>query len=252
MHKHISAAIFILLLFSCTTNKQQGSIKVYIAGCDSIFFATDPVIIKKDLKGSSKDDSVFINEIIKTAKSSGKLILIKPFGGNCGGTAQTTTDLAALFLKNDLRGHVIMPDSVEEACFDDISLEKAVEMIKGSGPIELSMPKEAFSEPITTKPEATLAFILSGNDQLYYYTGKFNNRLIKTDYKRAIKVINDFKKETAPGDLMFLIKADKDATFKNIVDLLDLMTVCQVPKYHFAETDLAKNEAFFLAKITSE
>lgn len=252
MNKLFGALIFISVMISCTNKIEQESIKVYIAGCDSIFFTTDTVFSKNDLKGSNKDDTMFINDIIKEAKNSGKNILIKPFAGYCGSTGQTTMDLAALFFKNNLTGLVIMPDSVEEVCFNDVSLVKAIEMIRGSGPIKLSMPKEEISEPIKTKPESTLTFLLTGNEQLYYYSGEFNNRLIKTDYKKAIKIINDFKNKATPADLMFLLKSDKDATFKNIIDMLDLMTICNVPKYHYAETDLTKNEKLFLTKITSQ
>ena len=205
MKKFLSFTILIIF-FSCSNNKKNNTASfVYVAGCDSIFYNESGSLNFSNIKGSKKDDSAFIDNIIKT--SSKKTIFIKPFGGYCGGTAETTTNLAMFFVTKKINALISMPDSTEEKFFNDISLEKAAQIIMAeNGGIKLSVPKEDYHETLKTKPEATMTIILSGDEQIFYYTGKFNNQLIRTTYDKVGKSILGFKKQVKPADLMFLIK----------------------------------------------
>jgi tRNA U34 2-thiouridine synthase MnmA/TrmU len=42
---------------------------------------------------------------------------------------------------------------------------------------------------------------------------------------------------------MYIIKADKESTFKNAIDILDEMTINTVPPGHYAEVDMSDTEA---------
>ncbi len=50
------------------------------------------------------------------------------------------------------------------------------------------------------------------------------------------------------GDLMYIIKANKDATFKNAIDILDEMTISNVPPGHYAEVDITPTEEMLIQK----
>ena len=47
---------------------------------------------------------------------------------------------------------------------------------------------------------------------------------------------------------MYIIKADKEATFKNAIDILDEMTVTAVPPGHYAEVDITDTESMLIQK----
>jgi hypothetical protein len=52
-----------------------------------------------------------------------------------------------------------------------------------------------------------------------------------TGYKDVRKIILDKKKKTPAEDFFVIIKPDKDATYKNAVDMLDEMNINDVSKY---------------------
>lgn len=244
--------ISIIVLCSCNQKKKNGNItSVYIAGCDSIFYDEDGSLNIKEIKRSRKNDSIFIKNIIEQNIGSKNIILIKPFGGNCGGTAETTTNLNQIFASKGIKTFVTMPDSTEEKIFNDISLEKTILVLTGG--INLNIPKEEnYSfDTLKLKAKTTMTFILAANE-LYFYTGNFNNQLNKTNYIDVNGIIKNFKNKVNSTDLMFLIKSDKNTKFKNTITLLDAMTTCKVPSGHYAELELTKNEELFLNKITTQ
>jgi tRNA U34 2-thiouridine synthase MnmA/TrmU len=42
---------------------------------------------------------------------------------------------------------------------------------------------------------------------------------------------------------MYIIKSDKEATFKNAIDILDEMSINTVPPGHYAEVDMSDTES---------
>jgi hypothetical protein len=64
-----------------------------------------------------------------------------------------------------------------------------------------------------------------------------------SNFKDIRQVILDKKKATPIGDLMYIIKSDKQATFKNAIDVLDEMSINEVPPGHYAEVDMSDTEA---------
>lgn len=136
--------------------------------------------------------------------------------------------------------------------------------------MDISLPsKEKVAEEEQTKVKASLAMtiVLAKNDSLYYYFGtrenevdpevltsdyssegirkvllernapiivkvnelkqkKDNNQISEDDYKKQVA---DVKSDTeAP---VVVIKATEDATYKNMVDILDEMNICNIGKY---------------------
>lgn len=97
----------------------------------------------------------------------------------------------------------------------------------------------------TNKPVSltTLTFLLTDEKDIYYYTGPFNGTLfsLKRDYAGAF--IKAYKENMPPDDLMFIIKSDKSATFKSIIDLMDEMHKYDVPNGHYAEGEITAEES---------
>ena len=92
---------------------------------------------------------------------------------------------------------------------------------------------------------------MTEKNEIYYYKGIFNGTLNKTDYKKVRSLIIKFNAEINPNDLMFIIKSDQGASFKNAIDILDEMTISNVPPGHYAEVDMSDAEAQ-LIKMTED
>ncbi len=88
----------------------------------------------------------------------------------------------------------------------------------------------------------TLTFLLAGNNEIYYYAGEFNGDLYILDYNTIGIFIKTYKSAVKPDDLMFIIKADKTSTSKNVIDVLDEMVKNEVPAGHYAEREISKAE----------
>ena len=111
--------------------------------------------------------------------------------------------------------------------------------------MDLIETKDGDARPV--KQSGAMTIILTGNHEIYYYYGILNEKTfqvpIKTDFKNIRSLIVNKKRQTDPGDLMFIIKADKNSTFGDNIDLLDEMAICNVPGGHYAEVDISELEA---------
>ncbi len=99
--------------------------------------------------------------------------------------------------------------------------------------MNLAMPKDTDKPEDDTriKESGALTILLGKGDVVYYY---FANDLMKiqtTGYKDVRKIIIDKKKSTPVDDLFITIKPNKDATYKNAVDMLDEMAINDIKRY---------------------
>ncbi len=100
------------------------------------------------------------------------------------------------------------------------------------------MPKDGDSTKI---PESkVLSILLTKNNTIFYYSGDWGNadaknEIVKTDFstngirniiRKKQTDLNDERKE-----LMILFKADENASYQNIIDMLDEMLINDVRKY---------------------
>jgi len=133
--------------------------------------------------------------------------------------------------------------------------------------MDLNMPKDIKDKKDQTeaKESGVLSIMLGKGDQVYYYEGKLEvgagvNNFKQTTFKGIRDVIINKKKEVMgkhvhdatcdkiqqkakekgdpdwkdaclDRDFVVIIKPDKDATYKNTVDILDEMTINQVKIY---------------------
>lgn len=89
---------------------------------------------------------------------------------------------------------------------------------------------------------STVTFLLADNHEIYYYKGAFNGILKRTDYFQVRELIKRYKSQIDPDKLMFIIKSEPGTTFKNAIDILDEMSINEVPPGHYAEIDITKEE----------
>ncbi|WP_298157440.1 biopolymer transporter ExbD [Flavobacterium sp.] len=124
--------------------------------------------------------------------------------------------------------------------------------------MELPMPdKDTKIPPILIADARTLTVLIGPNNRLKYYMGQFASPIEEpTDIgygKNGIRKKILEKRASVPitmGDakkgVIVLIKADKKANYKNLVDILDEIAICKVPTY--AIVDITKEEAKLFEK----
>jgi biopolymer transport protein ExbD len=120
--------------------------------------------------------------------------------------------------------------------------------------MNMNEPKDDDStQQIKVKQSGAMTILLGKADQVYYYFGQLDpNRLSEqfksTTFKQIRDIIVEKKKATPIDDLMYIIKSDKSSTFKNAIDILDEMSICNIPPGHYAEVDITDTEALLIQK----
>lgn len=99
--------------------------------------------------------------------------------------------------------------------------------------MNLNMPKDTKDPNLDTKVKesGSLTLLLGKANVIYYYFGNDPATMQTTNYKGVRKIILDKKKSTPATDLFIIIKPDKDATYKNAVDVLDEMDINEISRY---------------------
>jgi len=103
--------------------------------------------------------------------------------------------------------------------------------------MNLNMPKDTDKpdEVNKVKESGSLTLMLGKSNVIYYYYGSDPTKMQTTGYKDLRKIILDKRKTTPIDDLYIIIKPDKDATYKNAVDVLDEMTIEDIKKYSMVD-----------------
>ena len=99
--------------------------------------------------------------------------------------------------------------------------------------LNLSMPKDTknLDEETKVKESGSLTLMLGKGNVIYYYYGQDPTTMETTTYKQVRDIILAKKKKTPAEDLFIIIKPDKDATYKNAVDILDEMNINDISRY---------------------
>lgn len=156
--------------------------------------------------------------------------------------------------------------------------------------MEISMPSNdkniTDEQRSKVKASQAITLLLAGDDKLYYYEGEPNyedyNTLKETSYQAdglramllrrnrvAVEKVNQLKKdkedlkitedqykeqlsEIKSGDdtPTVIIKAEGDASYKNLIDALDEMQICNIGKYVIA--DMADGDEFLIKNFESQ
>jgi len=99
--------------------------------------------------------------------------------------------------------------------------------------MNLNMPKDTKdpNQDLKVKESGSLTLLLGKGNVIYYYFGNDPATMQTTGYKDVRNVILKKKASTPATDLFIIIKPDKDATYKNAVDILDEMDIDQISRY---------------------
>lgn len=99
--------------------------------------------------------------------------------------------------------------------------------------MNLNMPKDTKdpNQDTKVKESGSLTLILGKANEIYYYFGNDPATMQSVGYKGVRDVILKKKKATPATDLFIIIKPDKDATYKNAVDILDEMDINDITRY---------------------
>lgn len=99
--------------------------------------------------------------------------------------------------------------------------------------MNLNMPKDTKDPNLNTKVKesGSLTLMLGKGNVIYYYYGNDPATMQTTGYKDVRKIILEKKRTTPAEDLFIIIKPDKDATYKNAVDILDEMDINDIGRY---------------------
>ena len=119
--------------------------------------------------------------------------------------------------------------------------------------MKMNEPKDDPNNELKVKNSGVMTLLLGKADQVYYYMGELKAETISEQFKSSNfkdirQVILDKKNATPIGDLMYIIKADKQSKFKNAIDILDEMQISAVPPGHYAEVDMSDTEAMLIKK----
>ncbi|HNU89329.1 MAG TPA: biopolymer transporter ExbD, partial [Ferruginibacter sp.] len=122
--------------------------------------------------------------------------------------------------------------------------------------MNMNEPKDEKDKELKVKNSGAMTILLGKGNQVYYYYGQLDPNTVSeqfksTTFKEMRKLILDKKNGTPIDDLMYIIKSDKNSTFKNAIDILDEMTISAVPPGHYAEVDMTPVEEM-LIKQTEE
>lgn len=99
--------------------------------------------------------------------------------------------------------------------------------------MNLNMPKDSQTQDDDTKVKesGSLTLMLGKGNVIYYYYGNDPTTMQTTGYKDVRNIILEKKRKTPADDLFIIIKPDKDASYKNAVDVLDEMNINDINKY---------------------
>ncbi len=99
--------------------------------------------------------------------------------------------------------------------------------------MRIFLPKDVQKpeEQNKVKFSAVLTIMLGKDNNVYYYEGDDPKTLKVTNYKDIRDVVLDKKMRTDTADFVVVLKPSADCTYKNVVDILDEMTIDGCKRY---------------------
>ena len=106
--------------------------------------------------------------------------------------------------------------------------------------VKLNLPKDS-KDSTEYKASAVLTLLPGKSGHVFYYEGMDPEKMKRLDYKEIRSLVLDKKRRTDTSWFTVILKPTPDATYGNIVGILDEMLIDDVK--HYAFTDISPYEA---------
>lgn len=111
--------------------------------------------------------------------------------------------------------------------------------------MKLFLPKDADKpeDQNKAKQSGVITILLGKDNNVFYYEGELDNsasNFKSTTFKEVRKVLLDKKVRTPEKDLVVILKPSTECTYRNVVDILDEMTINVLKRY--ALVDISDTE----------
>ena len=219
-----------------------------VLGYDSIIYYIGISGQMRDVHRGKITDTGFVRAMFKKIDNGGLSMILKPGGGaDMLGNFQEMVNLAN---NHDIfRRSVDSGDTNEERAFGFVTPPRVKAILRGEPepPLKLILPRDEPDKPDSLpgfSKSFRLVVLLSGNDGIYAYTGSDVGKGKKYTYPEMTDLV---KERRSNNKFSVVIKAAKNASYKNTVDMLDVMTVGQIG--HYALVDITKEEENYLNQI---
>jgi hypothetical protein len=114
-----------------------------------------------------------------------------------------------------------------------------------SSPVKMSLqlnePKKGSSDTLYRNINTKLTLILT-KELIYAYKANNVNDGVEYPYDKVHGLIEEESKKYSSNELVVIIKPTKEALYKNIVDVLDEMTINDIKKYSLQEMTREEND----------
>lgn len=113
--------------------------------------------------------------------------------------------------------------------------------LQSASVMRLTLPDEN-GNPTPVKANSTLTLLLGSNHLVYYYSGEYDKdaNLPSSTIHQIRDVIILKKQHSDPNYFSIVIKASNTSVYKDLVDILDEMTIADVTR--FALVDITSGE----------
>lgn len=117
--------------------------------------------------------------------------------------------------------------------------------------LSLNMPKDTINphDSMNVKESGVLTLIPGEGNAVYYYFRKDPASMQMATYKNIRDIILAKKKITDLEDLFIIIKPGNEATYKNVVDILDEMNINDIPRYAMVSISDQENSVIRKAEM---
>jgi biopolymer transport protein ExbD len=114
--------------------------------------------------------------------------------------------------------------------------------------LAMKLPKDVPDKDKQKQPASgALTFLLTGNERVFYYERDDLRTMQPTSMVGIRSIILTKKMKTNPSDFMVIVKPGREASFKNIIQILDEMNISAVKKY--AMVEISPEEKSWIRKI---
>ena len=118
--------------------------------------------------------------------------------------------------------------------------------------MKLNLPKDVEKPEDQTKikESAVLTVMLGRDNNVFYYEGQLDPagaNFKSSNFKDIRDIIINKKKRTNATDFAIVLKPNEESTYRNVIDILDEMTINRVTRYALVDISVGENQ---LIKVT--